>query len=230
MTTPINADQVAAYLLDNPHFFEDHADLLGTIRVTSPVLGRTVSLQERQMEVLREKLRGLELSLSRLMHRAQSNEDIATKLYAWVYGLLRTHPTPERAQMLVDKLRNIFDLPQATLRLWSVEPAQHDAWFAAAVPDEVRRFTDNLKGPYCGSSQDIAATQLLDDPKAVRSIAIIPVQRLASDQTVGVLVLASDNADRFTIDMSTDFLCNIGDTTTAALSFLFSRQPELTIA
>ena len=44
---------VAEYLAENSHFFEEHAELLSKIKLTSPLAARTVSLQERQMEVLR---------------------------------------------------------------------------------------------------------------------------------------------------------------------------------
>ena len=64
MTSPLDQDSVAQYLLDSPHFFEEHAELLGKIRLSSPLLGRAVSLQERQMEILREKIKVQDLRLA----------------------------------------------------------------------------------------------------------------------------------------------------------------------
>ena len=43
----MNAQDVAAYLQSNPQFFEDHAELLATVQLTSPHSHRAVSLQER---------------------------------------------------------------------------------------------------------------------------------------------------------------------------------------
>jgi len=51
---------IANYLANTPGFFERHAELLGSIQLTSPHGQRAVSLQERQMEMLRDKIRGLE--------------------------------------------------------------------------------------------------------------------------------------------------------------------------
>ena len=52
MTATLDSSAVASYLADNPNFFEEHAGLLGQVRLLSPLTGKAVSLQERQMEVL----------------------------------------------------------------------------------------------------------------------------------------------------------------------------------
>jgi len=52
----ITEDDIANFLLNTPGFFERHAELLGSIQLTSPHGQRAVSLQERQMELLREKM------------------------------------------------------------------------------------------------------------------------------------------------------------------------------
>jgi hypothetical protein len=56
---PITEDDIANYLANTPDFFERHADVLGTVQLTSPHGKRAVSLQERQAEMLREKIKGL---------------------------------------------------------------------------------------------------------------------------------------------------------------------------
>ena len=72
MTQAIDSQTVAQYLIDHPEFFENHADILSGLRLISPVIGKAVSLHERQIEVLRSKYKTLELQLSRLMHTAQN--------------------------------------------------------------------------------------------------------------------------------------------------------------
>ena len=56
----ITEHDIANYLANTPGFFERHAELLASIQLTSPHGQRAVSLQERQMEMLREKISGLE--------------------------------------------------------------------------------------------------------------------------------------------------------------------------
>nr|MCU0966025.1 DUF484 family protein [Burkholderiaceae bacterium] len=56
----ITENDISDYLLNTPGFFERHAELLATVQLTSPHGQRAVSLQERQMEMLRERIKGLE--------------------------------------------------------------------------------------------------------------------------------------------------------------------------
>jgi Protein of unknown function, DUF484 len=56
----ITEADLAQYLANNPAFFERHAELLASVQLTSPHGQRAVSLQERQMEMLRERIKGLE--------------------------------------------------------------------------------------------------------------------------------------------------------------------------
>ncbi len=73
MTEPTNAQAVADYLAAHPEFFEDNPALTASLKLSSALGGRTVSLQDRQVEVLREKIRQLELKLSGLMRVAKDN-------------------------------------------------------------------------------------------------------------------------------------------------------------
>jgi len=73
-TSTMNAQDVANYLQAHPAFFEEHAELLAAIQLTSPHSHRAVSLQERQMEILRDKNKHLELKLSDLMRHGNEND------------------------------------------------------------------------------------------------------------------------------------------------------------
>ncbi|MEP7283305.1 MAG: DUF484 family protein, partial [Rubrivivax sp.] len=55
----ITEADIAEYLQQTPGFFERHAELLASVQLTSPHGQRAVSLQERQMEMLRDKIKGL---------------------------------------------------------------------------------------------------------------------------------------------------------------------------
>jgi uncharacterized protein YigA (DUF484 family) len=70
----ITETDIANFLAASPGFFERHAELLGSIQLTSPHGQRAVSLQERQMEMLRDKIKGLErqiVEMVRLQHQFQ---------------------------------------------------------------------------------------------------------------------------------------------------------------
>ena len=212
----MNPTEVAQYLADNPHFFEEHAELLGKIRLSSPLLGRAVSLQERQMEVVRDKYRLLELRLADLMRAAQENDHASTKFQQWVTTLLQVRNDVDLPTILNTSLQDIFALPHTSLRLWNIDQKYQHTWFAAPVSVPVQLFAAGLKQPFCGENKDFEAAGWLGVP--VASVAMLPLH--IDSQVTGLLVLGSPDKNRFHSSMSTDFLAQLGDTASAALSCL----------
>ncbi len=222
MTHALDSAAVAEYLLDHPQFFEEHGDLLAKVKLTSPVLGRAVSLQERQMEVLREKIKGLELRMMELMRIGQENDAIGQKFQSWTRSLLLARNDVDLPHVLVTGLQSIFSVPQATLRMWGVAEEYSHTWFAAAVSEDARMFSNSLAEPFCGANNDFEAASWLEDAPSVKSIVMIPLRVGAAPEAFGLLVMGSADADRFTADMATDFLAAIGETASAALACLLA--------
>jgi uncharacterized protein YigA (DUF484 family) len=211
---------VARFLIENPHFFEEHADLLSRVKLTSPLGGRTVSLQERQMEVLREKIKALELRMAELMRMGQENDLITERFQTWTRSLLLARNDVDLPHVLINGLQAIFSVPHATLRIWGVAEDFSHTWFAAEVSADAKIFSSGLTAPFCGPNNDFEAASWLDDAPSIQSIAILPLRIGAGREAFGLLVLGSEDPQRFTSDMATDFLEKIGDTTSAALTCL----------
>jgi uncharacterized protein YigA (DUF484 family) len=209
---------VAQFLIDNPQFFEQHAALLGQVKLSSPLTGKAVSLQERQMEVMRDKYKALELQMAELIRLAQDNAAIANKFHGWTQALLQARDQTELPRALVDGLRTGFAVPQATLRLWDLAPGHEGQWYTLGVSDDARLFASSLMAPYCGSNHDFEAVRWLADAGAVQSTVILPLRSGAG--TFGLLILGSPDPQRFEADMATDFLTHIGETASAALAVL----------
>ena len=109
----ITETDIANYLANTPGFFERHAELLGSVQLTSPHGQRAVSLQERQMEMLRDKIRGLEGKIIEMIRNGQDNVGIADKLHRWTRALmLNAHPG-ELPELLLRQLRNALRRPAA---------------------------------------------------------------------------------------------------------------------
>ena len=87
---PITEDDIADFLLNTPDFFGRHAELLSAVLLTSPHGNRAVSLQERQAEMLREKIRILERRVMDMIRHGNENVIIADRLQRWTSELLRT--------------------------------------------------------------------------------------------------------------------------------------------
>lgn len=220
MTYQLDSNAVAEFLSDNPHFFEEHSELLGRVKLTSPVAGRAVSLQERQMEVLRDKIKSLELRLSELLHIAEENDAITQKFLEWTRSLLLARNDVDMPHTLTSGLQTIFSVPHATLRLWGVSDEFAHTWFAAEVSEDARIFCNSLTAPYCGPNQDFEAASWLEDAESVQSIAMLPLRLSADSNAFGLLVLGSSDSQRFRTDMATDFLSKIAETASAAMNCL----------
>lgn len=213
----MNTNDIADFLSQNPHFFEEHAELLSSIKLTSPIMGRTISLQERQMEIVREKLKAMELRLAELMRVAQDNDAITAKFQMWTRELLLARNDVDLPYILTKSMQDIFNLPHATLRLWNVAEDFTHTWFAAPTTEDVQLFAKGMTTPFCGKNQDFEAASWIESDQAIASMAMLPLRIAADEPTFGLLVLGSPDPARFTKDMATDFLAKIGDTTSAAL-------------
>lgn len=226
----ITEAEIANYLALHPDFFERHAELLSSVTLRSPHGARAVSLQERQMELLRDKQRALEQRIIEMIRHGQENVAIADKLHRWIRSLLLTPNALDLPEVLAGELQHQFLIPMAAVRLWSLDEAQATAaaehpW-AAAVSADVKSFAHSLTMPYCGANAGFEAAGWLESPKTVMSMAMIPLRHAAALRTAdgrdtyGLLVLASPDPTRYSADMGTEFLMRIGEIASAALSRL----------
>jgi uncharacterized protein len=217
----ITEADIANYLVNTPGFFERHAELLGSVQLTSPHGQRAVSLQERQMEMLRDKIRGLEGKIIEMIRHGQDNVSIADRLHRWTRTLMRTPQAADLPAVLVRELMHQFMIPQSGIRVWGAAPAFATLDFAQAVSADVKVFTGSLSAPYCGVNAGFEAAQWLEEPAAAKSMALIPLRADSADagaDAFGLLVLASPDPTRYTAEMGTEFLVRIGELASAALS------------
>jgi uncharacterized protein YigA (DUF484 family) len=219
----ITEQDIADYLANTPAFFERHAELLASVQLTSPFGQRAVSLQERQMEMLRERIKGLEKKIVEMIRNGQDNVAIAERLHRWTRALMLTANAAALPEVLVRELKQQFLVPQAGLRVWSVDAAFAEATFAAGVSEDAKTFADSLSAPYCGANNGFEAVRWLDEPAGIASLALVPLRRAGNERAFGLLVLGSPDPTRYGADMATDFLARLGEVAGAALSRLLPR-------
>ncbi|MFM6985258.1 MAG: DUF484 family protein [Hydrogenophaga sp.] len=215
---PITEDDIAHYLANTPDFFERHAGLLAAVQLTSPHSHRAISLQERQAELLREKIRGLELKAAEMIRHGHENTAIADRLQRWTRQLLLSRTPAELLAAVTGGIAAQFDVPQVVVRLWGVAPDFAGLPEAQAVSEDVQAFAASLSQPYCGANPGLEVGHWLPDPAS--SLALMALRAAADQPVFGLLVLASPQVQRFTPDMGTDFLERIGALGAAALSRL----------
>ncbi|RZI94336.1 MAG: DUF484 family protein [Variovorax sp.] len=217
---PITEDDIADYLANTPDFFERHAQLLGTVQLTSPHGNRAVSLQERQAEMLREKIKALEHRLMDMVRHGTENVVTADRLQRWTRGLLTTRDPRGLPYQIVDKLQSLFLVPQVAIKVWDCESSYLNEAYAQWVSDDVKSLATSLTSPYCGLNSGFEAAHWLADARAAVSIALIPLRAEAEAPAFGMLILASPDAQRFNPEIGTDFLERIAELASGALSRL----------
>ena len=83
LNNPITEDDIANYLANTPDFFLRHAELLAAVQFTSPHSNRAVGLQERQAEMLREKIKSLEQRIMEMIRHGSENVMLSDKILRW---------------------------------------------------------------------------------------------------------------------------------------------------
>ena len=220
---PITEDDIANYLANTPDFFLRHAELLAAVQLTSPHSNRAVSLQERQAEMLREKIKLLEQRIMEMMRNGNDNVILSNKILRWAGSLLQGGDLAQLPQQMASDIEQQFAVPQVGLRLWNVDAAYADQPYAQGVSDDLKLFASSLTEPFCGLNTGFESVSWLETPAAITSLALIPLRVGPSGSNTpafGLLVLASSDAQRFTSGMGTDFLARIGELASAALSRL----------
>ena len=220
----INDLSVGEYLQKYPDFFERNGSLLTKLRL--PHLrdaGSTVSLVERQVEVLRERNQSLERKLKELMDVARANDALADRIHRMSQRLIRAHTLLETINAVETSLREDFDARNSVLVLFleearSLEAAPGCFLRTGNLADpEIRTFESLLQGgkPRCGQIRDAQRDFLFGkDSVEIGSVALTP---LGPKGALGILAIGASDMERFHPAMSTEFLSRIGELVTYAL-------------
>ena len=226
---PITEEDIANFLVNTPDFFERNAELLAAVRLNSPHGSRAVSLQERQADMLREKIRALEMRLMDMMRHGTDNEVLIERMQRWVKTLLMTANASDLPYTIADHIQHDFLVPQVAIKVWGVADDYQIEPFAVGVGDEVKTFAETLSTPYVGMNQNFEAVKWLLEPSAAQSVALVALratrtedtpQTAATQPVIGLLVMASPDAQRYHEGMGTAFIERLGDLASAALSHL----------
>src|SRR6266481_10133911 len=152
-------ESVASYLQRNPDFFERHQAVLARLRLPHARGGSTISLVERQIEVLREKHAAVEAKLAEFVRVARANDALADKLHGFTRKLLRAGSPEAVIATMESSLRVDFDAFHSVLVLIGSHPEITPQRFVRIV----RADDANLKSfetlfangkPRCGQARD----------------------------------------------------------------------------
>src|SRR5262245_47323711 len=214
----INDDVVAQYLQTYPDFFERNSALLARLRLPHVRnSGQTVSLVERQVDVLRERNLALERKLNELIDVARANEVLTDKIHRFDRRLIRARTMAETVTAIEESLREDFEAMHAVLVLFVSPLPELESLEGRFLRLRTREHADlklfdtflaNAK-PRCGQIRDAQRDYLFGSGNVeIGSVALAP---LGPHAELGFLAVGSSDSDRFHPTMSTDFLARIGE-------------------
>ncbi len=113
----MQAQEIHDFLLAHPEFFEDYPDLLSQITVPHPQNGQAISLTERQLLTLREKLAQVQGKLSELVGFGEENDIIAEKVHRLCLSLRLAESFELVNHVVYTHLHDDFAVPHVRLRI-----------------------------------------------------------------------------------------------------------------
>lgn len=213
----LNDQDVAQFLRADPQFFSRNAYLLSEIVLPSQHGGVAVSLVERQQVAQRDKIRVLESKLGELIQFGEENDAIGERVHRLSLGLLSARNFDALVATVTHNLSEDFRVPHVGLRLWAA-PQDHDDAGSDEFNDvdpAIRTWAGELTTPYCGHRPGLDISNWFGEVNApLKSFAMVA---LRGESTFGLLVMASEDEQRFYPEMGTLYLKRIGELVSVAL-------------
>ncbi len=221
--TSTDEETVAHFLSQHPDFFERHPALLAQLKVPhARGDSSTVSLVERQVDILRERSKDIELRLTTLLDNGRTNDGLATKIHGLAKRLIKAQSAQARLSVIEAALREDFAAHEFVIVLTApskeLKALKERYLKILDAADPALQSFDTLftaGKPRCGRIRDSQREFLFpNDATSVGSVALVP---MGTRTKPALLAIASVNADHFNPAMSTDFLSRIGDLIATAI-------------
>jgi uncharacterized protein YigA (DUF484 family) len=214
--------QLISLLKDNPDILNRYPALLAELEVPhAAAAGAAVSLIERQVRVLRDRITAGELRMREFMDIARDNERLAMSRHRLALNLLGAQDFDDVISLILAELGDELGADHVVVRLFTdraEDVADRADVFVPRDHEDLNRFRTMMKNrlPVCGrSSDDQNAFLFAEHAPAIASAAVIP---LVAGADLGLLGLGSEDASRFSTSMGTHFLQQTGELVSTALA------------
>jgi len=199
----LSSNDLAGFLQDNPNIFQQHPELLELVNLSDS--RGTASLLERQVAMLKERLKQAQSKQSEFFEVARENEQISDNFSEIVVGMIGFTNLSEFATKFPAQLRNTFSIDEVSFKtVQSVERKPSDK---QSYDDTVRRLTNQRA--VCDNRWPSGIMNLFFSD-SIKSAALVPMRTQTSDAPLGVLALGSTDSERYTNDLGTAHLDKLG--------------------
>ncbi len=211
----LEAEDVARFLRENRGFFQTHTSLLTELDLPHTNDEKTVSLTEYQVAALREKNAMLEAKLRELIQFGEENDALGERVHRFSIALLKANSLDALLQAIYYQLREDFAVPHLAMRLWGPGTVGIDRPETGPATPELRLYAEGLSNPSCGAHALYETGAWFGASAAhLKSFAMVG---LRGERVAGLLVLASEDPQRFYTGMGTLYLRRLGELISAAL-------------
>ncbi len=213
--TKLSAEEISAWLSDNPDFFDSREQLLETLTLSHTQPGSS-SLIEKQVQVLRKRNKILENKLYELVSIAQDNEKLGQQIHNMGMILINADGINDIIASARNELNSAFNPDVVSVNIFArsskdkapyyVNPRDVSQLFASAF---------RTKRCLCGNLQKAQTRFLFGNSNVeIKSGLFIP---LYEHHPLGYISLGSTDNKRFTPSMGTHFIDNLGEMISCAI-------------
>ncbi|MFN7834800.1 MAG: DUF484 family protein [Burkholderiaceae bacterium] len=217
----LTPDDVQAFLRENPSFFDENPTLMAELELPNRHSGKALSLHERQIAVLRDKQRQLEIQIVEMSRAGALNQVTFDKMQAWHEAVLQEKSLENLPVSLTNALVTHFSVPIIHLCIWSPTVVELPGRFKPTASSAQIDAINLLEKPYCGGLPAFSLTGLLPQPD-VQSLVIMPLRAATDAPCFGALILASSDLERYNEHLAQDFLRSLNASAAACLSRLIA--------
>ena len=227
-SSSVDEQQVVEYLRLDPDFFTRHPGLLSELNLPHSN-GKTVSLIEHQVAILRERNVESRRRLNDLLQVAQDNDRIFTKTRALTLALLDAKNLQALNEVLATHVLVDFDadfvcchLLSSSTRLDHIQTHHNEIPFSHLLGNDAG-VADQPRCPTLRQEEvkEIFPSAVLDNTTAedAASAVLLPLDMgRGRNAAHGMLCIGSRNARRFSPDMDTLFVTYIADVLSKVLT------------
>lgn len=216
----LNPTEVADFLKQNPDFLIQNPGILAFVHLPSQVAGNVASLQERQVQTLRDKTKALEQKLVGMSRAAVENQAIWESFQTVQRHLLTVKNASRLPEVLFGDLKRLFTIPMINLQLWG-DLDDFAPQFLASMPEQDRQAVDGMSNLYCGFAEQAPFMSPFEaEDVKPRSVVLMPLRVGVAPKAFGLLSFGSPDKDRFAPTLERDFLNMLSETVCASLTRL----------
>ncbi|RUO63768.1 DUF484 family protein [Pseudidiomarina insulisalsae] len=201
-TTVVDDTLIAAYLDENPDFFERHPQLLQRLTVRHQTKG-AVSLVERQQQMLRQRVQQLEEEITELMVTARRNEELFRYFSELYVKLLQSESLSDVMESLQETFSTQLQMPALSMKFFD-SPLELEEQFTFAADTHKQLLSKRFQDETIYLGRLTANEQKLLFPD--ETIASVVLLLLGEKGELGMLAIGNHDAGHFEPAMDTLFV------------------------